>query len=80
MFAGLELTPTVTRWDGATSPTEGRAQPIGMRSGDGAAVAAGDTLAVDFRDTPSRRAGRTTTTSAPAGACRVVYVAARRAP
>jgi hypothetical protein len=27
----------------------------GSRSGDGAAVAGGDTLAVDFRDTPSRR-------------------------
>ena len=27
MFAGLELTPTATRWDSATSPTEGRAQP-----------------------------------------------------
>ena len=24
MFAGLELTPTATRWDSATSPTEGR--------------------------------------------------------
>ena len=23
MFAGLELTPTATRWDSATSPTEG---------------------------------------------------------
>ena len=36
----------------------------GCRSGDGAAVAGGDTLAVGFRDTLSRRAGRTTTTSA----------------
>ena len=36
--------------------------------------------AVDFRNTPSRRAGGTTTTSAPAGARRVVYVADRLDP
>ena len=42
----------------------------GSRSGDAAAVAGGDTLPVDFRDTPCRRAGRTTSRSAPAGARR----------
>ena len=31
MFAGLELTPIATRWDSATSPTEGRAQPTGKQ-------------------------------------------------
>ena len=52
----------------------------GSRSGDGAAVAGGDTLAVDFLTTPSRRAGRTTITSAPARARRVASCGSSSGP
>jgi hypothetical protein len=76
-FAQFQQTPTAGPDEVGQRDLADRRPPLsqsGCRSGDGAAVAGGHTLAVDFRDTLSRRTGRTTTTSATAGARRVVSV------